>query len=141
MGQSARWQRGSGESASNINPPKDAATQILDMVEDWRFPAIAGVVTSPIMRPDGTVLLAEGYDDATGLVLFDPPPVPPIPERPNKDDANRALAALRNLLNEFPFDGKIGRACPSRSVALSAMMRQVMPTTPLDGTHPDSGWK
>jgi putative DNA primase/helicase len=86
-----------------------------------RFAELVGVIETPTLRPDGTVLAQPGYDPATGLMLFDPPPMPSIPERPTRGEAETALATLDSLLEEFPFVD-----AASRSVALSALITPVV---------------
>ena len=124
-----------------VDPPRDIADIVLARDGDWQFPRLAGVITTPTMRPDGSILLKPGYDPATKLLLVAPPPMPPIPERPSRDNALAALAKLDELLNEFPF---INEA--SRSVALSALMTpvargamQVVPMHAADAPEAGSG--
>ena len=73
------------------------------------------------MRPDGSLLVTEGYDPVTGFVLLASPAMPEIPDRPTKQDALEALATLNALLVDFPFANE-----PSRSVAMSMMMTPVL---------------
>ncbi|NRB36684.1 MAG: hypothetical protein HRU31_18555 [Rhodobacteraceae bacterium] len=40
-------------------------------VGEWNAPVLHGVVSSPTMRKDGTILQTPGYDTASGL-LFEP---------------------------------------------------------------------
>jgi putative DNA primase/helicase len=47
-----------------VDPPTAVATQLLEKGR-WRFPKVAGVITAPTLRPDGTVLDQPGYDAAT----------------------------------------------------------------------------
>jgi putative DNA primase/helicase len=63
------------------------------------FPILSGVINSPTLRHDGSILSEPGYDFETGL-LFDPRGVEfrAIPEHPTQDDAKRALAELLRLL-------------------------------------------
>jgi hypothetical protein len=103
-----------------VDPPFDIANTLMAREGEWQFPALAGVITTPTMRPDGSILSEPGYDSATKLLLVEPPPMPEIPERPSRDDALAAVAKLDALLNEFPFVNKA-----SRSVALSALMTPV----------------
>jgi len=48
-----------------INPPAHVAQILLSRQGKWRFPAIAGIITTPTLRPDGSLLAAPGYDPAT----------------------------------------------------------------------------
>ena len=106
----------------DTDPPSEVAATILDRAGEWRFPNIDGVVTTPTLRPDGTILYEPGYDRATQLLLFEPPKLPPIAEKPSRDDALQALALLDELLGEFPFVDQQA----SRSVALSALITPVV---------------
>jgi putative DNA primase/helicase len=141
LGQSARWGRldRRGDLIA-IDPPNEVAEQIAGMAGEWPFPPLSAVIGTPTLRPDGTVLVAEGYDRATGLVLLAPPPMPAIPPALSKSQASEALALLGALLTEFPFADEA-----SRSVALSMLMTPVLrgalfPPVPLHaGTAPSAG--
>ena len=126
LGASARWRRYTADGEERtIDPPKEVVDQILGaLVHRWPFPAIKGIVCTPTMRMDGSLLLAPGFDRQTGLYLMDPPAMPAIPEAPSREDAVRAADLLEALLGEFPFsDGDDG---PSASVALSMLMTPVL---------------
>jgi hypothetical protein len=73
--------------------PTDIANVILSQVGHWTFLRIGGVITTPTLRSDGSLLVQPGYDAATGLLLVAPPPMPPIPDRPTKEDALAAQIA------------------------------------------------
>jgi len=122
LGSAARWEKlNSKGEVLRINPPMDAVEQIADMLGTWSLPVIAGVIATPTLRPDGSVLATEGYDSATGLVLLASPVMPAIPDHPTWHDAEAALTVLNGLLAEFPFvDG------PSRSVAMSMLITPVV---------------
>ena len=113
-GRSRRWK--------DIHPPVDAAQVLLKRFGDWDFPAIAGIISTPTLRPDGTILSKPGYDPATQLLLIDPPAMPDIPEKPTREDALAELELLNDLLFEFRFDDDGG---VSRAVALSAIISTV----------------
>ncbi len=106
----------------------------------WRLPVLKGVIECPTLRPDGTVLSAEGYDAASGLILNTGGAIfGTVPESPTRADAVAALGLLKELLEGFPFVDM-----PSRSVALSAMLtvvcRKSIRTAPLHGfTAPTMG--
>lgn len=132
LSRSADWVKFDGRKKATVptDPPKDLATTILARDGEWRFRKLAGVVTTPTLRPDGTILSCPGYDPATQLLLLHPPPMPAIPERPSRQDAELALQVLDALLTEFPF---VPGA--SRSVALSGLItpvvRGAMPVAPM----------
>jgi putative DNA primase/helicase len=103
------------------NPPKDVAETLLHRDGDWQFREIVGVITTPTMRPDGTLLLRQGYDRATGLLLIEPPPMPRIADRPARDEALAALALLEELVQETPFVNDV-----AKSVGLSGIITPVV---------------
>jgi hypothetical protein len=103
------------------NPPKDVAETLLHRDGDWQFKEIVGVISTPTMRPDGTLLLRQGYDRATRLLLIEPPPMPQIADRPTRDDALAALALLEELVQETPFVNDV-----AKSVGLSGMITPVV---------------
>ena len=103
------------------DPPYEVVATILARAGEFPFPKVAGVITTPTMRPDGTLLTEPGYDLATRLLLVEPPLLPSIPKAPSRDDALVALALLEGLLTEFSLVDGV-----ARSVALSAFITPVV---------------
>ncbi|CAN5521087.1 hypothetical protein BH09PSE4_BH09PSE4_04320 [soil metagenome] len=99
----------------------------------WRVPVLTGIATTPTMRTDGTVVAADGYDPASGLVIDTGGlAFPPVSEAPSKEEGRAALDVLVDVISEFPFvsdedDGASGGARPSqsRSVALAMIITAV----------------
>jgi putative DNA primase/helicase len=92
----------------------------------WNFCEVVrlgGIVTIPLLRPDGSILSGKGYDPKSrlyyapdkGIVL------PRIPEQSTEDDALVALQILTDLISEFRFESDLDRA-----VALSGMFTAVV---------------
>src|SRR5262249_28387804 len=81
-----------------VDVPRDIAARIAAMPNDWTAPPIRGVISTPTMRPDGTLLTTPGYDHRTGFVLFEPPTLPVMPHSPSREDAFAALRLLYVLL-------------------------------------------
>ncbi|MGC8960204.1 MAG: bifunctional DNA primase/polymerase [Chloroflexia bacterium] len=123
LARSARWQRYNERAKGFVptDPPLMVAKIILSRAGEWCLPRVAGVITTPTLRPDGTIFSEPGLDPATRLLLVSPPPLPPIPERPTRADAEAGLELLADLLAEFPFADE-----ESRSVALSALITPVV---------------
>ena len=119
----ARWEKYNKRSKNYepVNPPIMVAKIVLSRDGEWKFPPLAGVITTPTMRPDGTIFSTPGYDPQTRLVLLDPPPMLSLSASPSREDALAALTLLEQLLVEFPFvdDG-------SKAVALSALITPVV---------------
>ncbi len=141
LGRSARWERVNKDGqVFRADPPKEVSEQILSMIDEWPFPPLYGVIGTPTLRPDGSLLAAEGYDPTTGLVLSAPPAMPTIANAPTKRDALDALATLNALLIEFPFANEA-----SRSVAMSMLLTPVLrgalaPAVPMHViTAPEAG--
>jgi hypothetical protein len=133
LGRHAEWQVFSTREKKWVKKdpvPMEIAKTILARVGEWSLPTIAGIITTPTMRPDGSLLTKPGYDPVTRLLLVEPPEMPPVPDNPSRDDALIALAMLEELLLEFPFDDEV-----SKAVALSALLtpiaRGAFPVTPL----------
>jgi hypothetical protein len=121
--QSAQWVRYDARKKETvrINPPNDIAQILLHRCGEWSFDPVVGVITTPTLRPDGSLLLKPGYDAATQLLLVEPPPMPNIPENPTREDTLEALRLLDGLLDEFPFADEA-----SRSVGLSCLITPVV---------------
>jgi hypothetical protein len=101
--------------------PMNVAVTLLGRDGVFGFPQIVGVIATPTMRPDGSLLLKQGYDPATRLLLIEPPTMPKIPENPTREDALKALAQLEELISESPFEDEA-----SKSVALSGLITPVV---------------
>jgi putative DNA primase/helicase len=104
-----------------VAPPEQIASMVLARDGEWILPPISGVITTPTLRPNGSLLMTEGYDPETRLLLLSPPRLPPVILHPTRDDALRALALLLDLLSEFCFVDDA-----SRAVALSGFITPVI---------------
>ena len=111
----------------------------------WRLPVLTGIATTPTMRADGSVVSADGYDAASGLII-DTQGVafPPVPDAPSRDDGRAALDALADVIGEFPFvsddeGGRPGGDQPSQSrsaalaMILTAVARPMFSAAPMFG--------
>jgi hypothetical protein len=103
------------------------------------MPILAGIVETPTLRRDGTLLEADGYDPESGLLL-DKGGVdyPKVPDRPTREDALAAMAALKVPFQDFPFVRNAKGESPSFSVMLSAVLtalvRRTLHSAPIHGT-------
>lgn len=123
LSRSANWVKWNAKAKSLVatDPTSKVAEIMLSRDGEWKLPTLSGVITTPTLRPEGTILSTPGYDGPTQLLLIDPPDMPKIPSRPSKKGAMDALRFLDGLLDEFPFVDPA-----SRSVALSALITPVV---------------
>ena len=78
---------------------------------------IRGIVTSPVLRADGSILQAAGYDADSGLYVDLTEVFPEITSAPSAVDTQRAVALLFDLVADFPF-----RDDASRSAWLASLL-------------------
>jgi Bifunctional DNA primase/polymerase, N-terminal len=120
----------------DIDPPLQLVRMILARARQWAFPRVSGIITTPTLRADGSLLAAPGYDPQSGLYLLPTLQLPLIPEHPTKEQARSALDTLIDLLSEFPFAKSSNPSVSiDRSVALAALLtahvRGALPTAPI----------
>src|SRR5262249_52217307 len=58
----------------------------------------------PVLRPDGPVLCAQGYDPSTGLLLELAEEPPGVPDAPTPAQVGSPLEALFEVVCDFPFE-------------------------------------
>ncbi len=78
---------------------------------DWPLLPLRGIVTSPVVRPDGTLVKAPGYDRATGLYLHPRTPIRRLAPQVSDESVARAKdIVLNQMLADFPFVADSDRA-------------------------------
>jgi hypothetical protein len=113
-----------GRSGTAYTTPPDRIVESVLNRGAWPFPPLDGIVTVPVLRPDGTVHDTPGYDDKTGMYyvpdeLFT---IPHISHAPSDAEIADARNALFDLVRDFPFDGESSRA-NALSLVFSLIMR------------------
>ncbi|WP_327086665.1 hypothetical protein OIE66_30635 [Nonomuraea sp. NBC_01738] len=106
-------------------------------------PTLAGIIGAPVLRRDGTLLQAPGYDPATGLYLASKVSLPPVPDRPTPQQVREALDfLLGRFLRDFPWASAADRANYLALLAtpiLRHFTRSLTPFALIDATMPASG--
>jgi hypothetical protein len=123
---------------TDIDPPVQLVRMVLSRERRRAFPHVSGIITTPTLRFDGSLLDAPGYDPRSELYLRPTVQLPPIPAHPTWQDAQAALIKLKHLLREFSFQDRQGNGLERRlncSVAISALLtaqlRGSLPTSPI----------
>jgi hypothetical protein len=138
----SKWCKRIAKGFAPIDPPSHVAAHILDKVGEWQFPVLNGILCTPTIRPDGSLLDQCGYDPATGLILDTGGVVfPSIPQNPTIDDARAALAFLASPYRAYIFADN-GSNSVLLAALLTAIYRPMMQHAPMfnfDASDPGSG--
>ena len=115
------------------DPPAKIAAGILADRAGWRCRVLNGVTEIPILRADGSVCAAPGYDERAGL-YFDPNgrSFPAIASTPSRDDAIAAVTRLQEPLRDFPFVDPCHLSA-ALAMILTAIIRRQLTTAPAFG--------
>lgn len=107
MAGKAKWikiqEKGDKIQEVSAHPPDWTVKAVAARGEWPAIRPIEGVVETPILRPDGTLLTQPGYDAETGLLYEPRGSFPDIPAAPTLADAQRARDVLLEVVEDFPF--------------------------------------
>lgn len=94
---------------------------------DWPLLPLRGIVASPVVRPDGSLIQAPGYDKPTGLYLHPRVPLRRLAAQVSADSVQRAKdIVLGQMLADFPFVDASDRA-QYLGALLSPIIRPYVP--------------
>lgn len=106
-----------------------------------RMRPLRGSTSSPVLRPDGSVLDEPGYDQETGLYLSWGLGRVRLDRKGGRKAAAQARELLEDVLKEFPFVCAVDLSVALAGI-LTAVMRPLLPSAPLigaDAATPGSG--
>ena len=87
---------------------------LAEMVGEWgEYPdarELDGITTTPVVRPDGSIVTTRGYDPATRLIYDPAGDIPEVVEQPSLADAQAAAAKLLDVVDEVPFERDADRS-------------------------------
>jgi hypothetical protein len=138
----ARWLKFSSQKGAWVpsNAPEQAAATYMARRGHWQVPRLWSAISTPTLRPDGTLLQEPGYD-VDSQTWYDPLGIdfPKIPDAPSKEEAERALRKFREAFDSFPFESRTDMSV-ALALALTALVRRSLPSAPLGGiTAPQAG--
>jgi hypothetical protein len=107
-------------------PAARTAVDAADMMPHLRL--LRGVVHSPVLRADGTVLADPGYDPATALLYLPEPGlhIPAVAGQPDGQAVADAVALLDRMIDGFAFVSKDHRA-NYLGALLTPLLRELAP--------------
>jgi hypothetical protein len=92
------------------HPPERCISAVLNRGYWPGVRHLEGVVDSPVLGPDGSILVTPGYDELTGLVFEPSAPFLPIPTTVTLEDAEAARSELLHVICDFPFAEEVHKA-------------------------------
>ena len=98
----AQWVRPGKDGPKPTNVPVDVAEALLQRTAWPGVRPLRSVATGPVLREDGEVISAPGYDRASGVLVVS------LDEKPwqlTAPSPAEALATLQGLFDDFPFPG------------------------------------
>lgn len=125
-----------------VNPPEP---RVRAAGERGSWPGsrkLDAISSSPIIRPDGTVVAEDGYDASTRTYVRLSKPFAAIPERPTHSDAVLAYKRLSDVFVDFPYE-KPEYVSATIACVLTLLGRTMftgsVPCWVFDATSPRSG--
>jgi hypothetical protein len=87
----------------NVHPPRWCVEAVHARGVYPGIRPLHGIIESPILRPDGTILDTPGYDSETGVLYLPTGQPPEIEADPRRDAALAAKELLLDIVCDFPF--------------------------------------
>lgn len=95
------WGSDGGGGRKQVHPPQWAVRAVMARGQWPGLRPILAVATAPTMRPDGSILATQGYDEASAIYLAPSVDVSVLAQ-PTRDDARQAVAMLLDVICDFP---------------------------------------
>lgn len=91
-------------SEENTNLPNPIAAMLLSSNKHDYLSKLKGIISSPLLGPNGSIYCANGYHKETGFYLTTVPDVGPmVPMTPTLNEAQESLRLLREAFKTFAF--------------------------------------
>ena len=120
--------------ARPVSPPRDALRALASRdASELGLPPLDGFVAVPIVRPDGTICAAPGYDKATRLYYAptDGMVVDEVPTAPDASEVEKARTLLLETWGEFPYRDDAARAHALALLVTAVLRPAVLGPVPL----------
>lgn len=128
---------------AEVSPPGPVLAAVLARRSWPGLPVLRRIISTPVLRPDGTLLQTPGYDAATGYYLTDNTHLPQVPEQPGPEQVEAARAfLLERFLRDFPWRSAADRANYLALLVtpiIRPFTRSLSPFGVIDASMPGSG--
>ena len=97
------WAALSTSGLRSLEPP-DHINEVVVLADGDEPPLLNGIASAPLLREDGTIFCAQGYDAPSGMWLENVPDLADaIPDHPTRRQAQAGLDLLRETFKTFCF--------------------------------------
>ncbi len=107
-----------------------------------QIPVLSGLYSGALLRADGSVASAEGFDAASGFFLTASYSLPPVPDHPTAEDVRFVREMFADIFDEFLFAGSAD-AANAVAALMTAVLRPTMqgpvPIWAIDKNTPRAG--
>jgi hypothetical protein len=132
-----------GHAEVPVTPSRAVLSAVLSHRHWPGLPALRGLISAPVLRPDGTLLQDPGYDPATGYYLTTRTRMDRVPDQPTPAQVDDACTFLLDkFLADFPWRTQADRANYLALLVtplLRPFTRALAPFGIVDATMPGSG--
>lgn len=126
-----------------VTPQRTVLSAVLSHRHWPGLPALRGLISAPVLRPDGTLLQDPGYDPTTGYYLTTRTRMDRVPDQPTPTQIDTAYSFLLDrFLADFPWRSDADRANYLALLVtplLRPYTRALVPFGIVDATMPGSG--
>lgn len=123
--------KGERTKSGKTAPPAVVAEALLNRKGE-ELNLLTRVSNTPLIRADGSLIEADGYDHATGIFVRNGMAFPPIPAEPSRKDALAALQILMSPFREYPFVEQVDHTVVAAAI-LASILSSTLPAKPAIG--------
>ena len=130
-----------GPTLVRADPPKDVIECVLERGAYPKVRELQQVFSMPSLRPDGQLLVNEGYDALTKSLLR-PEFIVDVPDDPSMEEVHAARDRLLDIYQDFPFEDETHRAAAIASMMTPVLRLAIAGPTPMfifESPTPSSG--
>lgn len=110
LSQAAAFHRFTEQGLKRVLVPEWLPQLALEKSDFHGLPELYALVETAVFLKDGTIHDRLGLDPSTGIYFAPLGKIPTIPDSPGLEDAKMAVAALFDLVSDFPFANDASRA-------------------------------
>lgn len=129
--------------SEEVSPARGVLASVLDKQTWPGLPVLHRIISTPVLRPNGTLLQTPGYDPATSLLLASNHHLDPVPEAPSPEQVRAAREfLLGQFLRDFPWRGPADKANYLGLLVtpiIRPYTRALSPFAVIEATMPGSG--